>query len=47
MLKLQPDDLRLTAIYGLVVSASAILCGSPLGRWIDATRRITGNLLVF
>ena len=41
MLHLQEENLRLTAIYGLVIAASVIIFGSSLGRWIDRTKRLT------
>merc|ERR1719443_378899 len=41
MLHLQDEDLRLTAIYGLVIAASVIIFGASLGKWIDRTRRLT------
>ena len=44
MLHLQDDDLRLTAIYGLVIAASVIIFGASLGKWIDRTRRLTGTI---
>ena len=43
MLHLQDEDLRLTAIYGLVIAASVIIFGASLGKWIDRTRRLTGK----
>ena len=42
MMKLAPGTLRLTATYGLVISASIICFGASVGNWIDKTRRITG-----
>jgi len=41
MLHLQDDDLRLTAIYGLVIAASVIMFGASIGNWIDRTKRLT------
>jgi len=41
MLKLQPESLRLTAIYGLVIAGTVILFGASVGKWIDRTRRLT------
>jgi len=41
MLHLQEDNLRLTAIYGLIIAASVIVFGASLGRWIDRTKRLT------
>merc|ERR1719229_636776 len=34
-------DLRLTAIYGLVIAVAVIASGAAIGRWIDNTRRLT------
>ena len=39
-------DLRLTAIYGLVIAIAVILSGAAIGRWIDNTKRLTGLLFV-
>jgi len=41
MLHLQDDNLRLTAIYGLVIAASVIMFGATIGNWIDRTKRLT------
>merc|ERR1712038_9412 len=41
MLELRSEDLRLTAIYGLVIAASVIIFGASVGRWIDRTKRLT------
>jgi len=41
MLHLQDDNLRLTAIYGLVIAASVIMFGASIGNWIDRTKRLT------
>ncbi|XP_043227550.1 solute carrier family 40 member 1-like [Amphibalanus amphitrite] len=35
-----PDSLRLTAIYGLVISTSVIALGASVGRWVDTTARL-------
>ena len=43
MMKLAPENLRLTAIYGLIIAASVICFGASVGNWIDKTRRITGK----
>ena len=43
MLELHKESLRLTATYGLVIAASVILFGASVGRWIDKTRRLTGD----
>ena len=44
MLELHKDSLRLTATYGMVIAASVILFGAFIGRWIDKTGRLTGQL---
>ena len=41
MIQLAPENLRLTSIYGLVLSVSTIIFGSPIGNWIDKTQRLT------
>ena len=38
-------DLRLTAIYGLVIAVAVIASGAAIGKWIDNTRRLTGGIL--
>ena len=38
-----PDSLRLTAIYGLVISVSVIALGASVGRWVDTTERLRGE----
>ena len=44
MMVLSPSgDLRLTAIYGLVLAVAVIASGAALGRWIDTAQRITGT----
>lgn len=43
MMKIDPQSLRLTAIYGLFVSASIIAFGAILGKWIDKTKRLSGT----
>ncbi|XP_065053412.1 solute carrier family 40 member 1-like isoform X2 [Rhopilema esculentum] len=40
LVELTPNSLRLTAIYGLSVSAMLVLFGSSIGRWVDANRRL-------
>ena len=49
MMKLAPENLRLTAMYGLIIAASVICFGASVGNWIDKTRRITGiwNFIIF
>ena len=46
MMELHKDSLRLTATYGMVIAASVILFGAYIGRWIDKTERLTGQLSV-
>ena len=46
MMKLAPENLRLTAMYGLIIAASVICFGASVGNWIDKTRRITGKRIV-
>eukprot|EP00094_Tigriopus_californicus_P010640 TCALIF_10264-PA protein Name:"Similar to SLC40A1 Solute carrier family 40 member 1 (Homo sapiens)" AED:0.13 eAED:0.13 QI:0/0/0/0.85/1/1/7/0/485 len=41
MMELAPENLRLTATYGLILSATVILLGATLGRWIDDSKRLT------
>lgn len=41
MMELAPENLRLTATYGLIISATVIVLGAILGRWIDASRRLS------
>jgi len=41
MMKLAPENLRLTAMYGLIIAATVICFGASVGNWIDKTRRIT------
>ena len=43
MLHLQNHNLRLTAIYGLVIASAVILFGASLGKWIDRTKRLFGE----
>ena len=47
MIKLAPGTLRLTAVYGFVVSASVMCFGASVGNWIDKTRRIKGILISY
>ena len=47
MMKLAPENLRLTAIYGLIIAASVICFGASVGNWIDKTRRITGKFKLY
>eukprot|EP00095_Tigriopus_kingsejongensis_P004583 snap_masked-scaffold715_size107919-processed-gene-0.5 protein:Tk04583 transcript:snap_masked-scaffold715_size107919-processed-gene-0.5-mRNA-1 annotation:"putative ferroportin" len=41
MMELAPENLRLTATYGLIISATVICLGATLGRWIDKSHRLT------
>jgi iron-regulated transporter 1 len=43
MMKLYPESLKLTAIYGIVLAGSILVLGTFLGAWIDKTRRIHGE----
>lgn len=43
MMELAPENLRLTATYGLIISATVIVLGAILGRWIDASLRLSGK----
>merc|ERR1712001_141052 len=40
MVILDPEDLRLVAIYGLVLSISVIIFGAYIGKWIDQSHRL-------
>ena len=40
MVELDPENLRLVAIYGLVLSVSVIIFGAYVGKWIDQTQRL-------
>ena len=42
MMKLAPGTLRLTAVYGFVISVTVMCFGASVGNWIDKTRRIKG-----
>ena len=39
MVALDPDNLRLVASYGLVLSISVIIFGAYIGKWIDQSHR--------
>ena len=39
MVDLDPDNLQLVAIYGLVLSVSVIIFGAYIGKWIDQSQR--------
>jgi len=45
MLELLPTSLRLTATYGLVISASVIVFGASIGRLVDTMGRISAARL--
>ena len=40
MNKLAPENLRVVAIYGFVISISVIIFGALIGNWIDRTKRL-------
>ena len=40
MNKLAPENLRVVAIYGFVISASIIVFGAAIGNWIDRNKRL-------
>ena len=40
MNKLAPDNLRVVAIYGFVMSISVIIFGALIGGWIDRNKRL-------
>ena len=40
MVALDPEDLQLVAIYGLVLSVSVIVFGAYIGKWIDQSQRL-------
>ena len=39
MVDLDPNNLQLVAIYGLVLSVSVIIFGAYIGKWIDQSQR--------
>lgn len=45
LMLLTPNDLRLTAIYGLSVSLSVVVFGTLVGDWVDATPRLKATRL--
>lgn len=48
LVKLTPGSLQLAAIYGLVLTSSAILFSPVIGEWIDRTNRLKSvRLLLF
>ena len=40
MNKLAPENLRVVAIYGFVISISVIIFGAQIGNWIDRNKRL-------
>jgi putative Mn2+ efflux pump MntP len=40
MYKLAPENLRVVAIYGFVISISVIIFGAMIGNWIDENKRL-------
>ena len=40
MNKLAPENLRVVAIYGFVISISVIIFGAMIGNWIDRSKRL-------
>ena len=40
MSKLAPENLRVVAVYGFVISVSVILFGAVIGNWIDRNKRL-------
>ena len=40
MNKLAPENLRVVAIYGFVISISVIVFGAMIGNWIDRNKRL-------
>ena len=45
MVNLNPENLRLVAIYGFVLSVSVIVFGPFVGKWIDQTQRLRAALI--
>lgn len=35
-----PGSLRLAAVYGAALAVTVILCGAPVGRWVDTNSRL-------
>ena len=44
LVELTPNSLRLTALYGLVVSLTVVLFGTSVGHWVDVNPRLKGTL---
>ena len=40
MSKLAPENLRVVAVYGFVISVSVIVFGAVIGNWIDRNKRL-------
>ena len=45
MVNLNPENLRLVAIYGFVLSVSVIVFGPFVGKWIDQSRRLRAAII--
>ena len=45
MVNLQPENLRLVAIYGFVLSVSVILFSPYVGKWIDQSQRLKAAII--
>ena len=41
MIELAPENLRLVAIYGMVLNVSVIIFGAFIGDWIDKSKRLS------
>ena len=41
MIELAPENLRLVAIYGMVLNVSVIISGAFIGDWIDKSKRLS------
>lgn len=40
LLEVTPGSLRLAAVYGAALAVTVILCGAPIGRWVDSNSRL-------
>ncbi|XP_042865052.1 solute carrier family 40 member 1-like [Penaeus japonicus] len=40
LLEVTPGSLRLAAVYGAALAVTVILCGAPVGRWVDTNSRL-------
>nr|XP_045601308.1 solute carrier family 40 member 1-like isoform X1 [Procambarus clarkii]XP_045601309.1 solute carrier family 40 member 1-like isoform X1 [Procambarus clarkii] len=45
LLEITPGSLRLAAVYGAALALTIIILGSPVGRWVDRTSRLTAAQL--